>query len=414
MTLYHDIKECRICQNSKLASVLNFGNFASCGIFPPPNAHSPLLPINLVLCENCGLTQLGQNYNLDHLFRDTYGYRSGLNETMISHLKALVSEIRNRIALTPEDVVLDIGSNDGTTLGFYSDAGCKRIGIDPTSSQFKEYYQPDITVLPDFFSGDSYFGTGITKQAKVITSIAMFYDLPDPNSFVKSIAKVLDTNGVWVFEQSYLPTMVKLNSFDTICHEHLEYYCLKPVKLLLENNGLKIIDVSLNDANGGSFRVTAAHTDSSFKENTDAINELLNSEKLEGFLTPAPLQKLDAFVKDLKNQVLGFLETAKSNGKLVHGYGASTKGNTLLQLFGVTPELIPAIADRNPRKFGLTTPGTGINIISENESRNLKPDYYFVLPWHFRNSFLERESDFLRAGGSFVFPLPTFEIVNNA
>ena len=413
MNLYHDIKECRICQYDKLINVLNFGNFASCGIFPPSNAHSPLLPINLVLCENCGLTQLGQNYNLDHLFRDTYGYRSGLNETMISHLKSLVKEIRNRITLTPEDVVLDIGSNDGTTLGFYSDSNCKRIGIDPTSSQFKEYYEPNIIVLPDFFSSEIYFSTGIKKQAKVITSIAMFYDLPDPNAFVKSIAKVLDVNGVWIFEQSYLPTMIKLNSFDTICHEHLEYYCLKPVKLLLEKNGLKIIDVSLNDANGGSFRVTAAHANSPFKENIDSINELLDSEKSEGFLTPEPFQKLNAFVKDLKIQVLNFLETAKLNGKLVHGYGASTKGNTLLQLFGITSDLMPAIADRNPRKFGLTTPGTGISIISENESRNLKPDYYFVLPWHFRNSFLARESDFLRSGGSFVFPMPIFEIINN-
>jgi len=331
---------------------------------------------------------------------------------MVQHLKEIVEEILQRICITKDDVVLDIGSNDGTTLSFYESTGCKRIGIDPTSSQFLEYYQKGITVIPDFFSNQKYLESGAQIKPKVITSIAMFYDLPNPNQFVADIQATLDPEGLWIFEQSYLPTMIEFNSFDTICHEHLEYYCLKPVKILLEKNGLQIIDVILNDANGGSFRITAAHQNASWKPNFPAINLLLKNEMQQGFLSPLPFKRLSLHIEKLKDQLISFLKDAKNNGKLVHGYGASTKGNTLLQLFDITADLLPAIADRNPKKFGLTTPGSKIPIISENDSRSLNPDYYLALPWHFRSAFLSREKDFLENGGQFVFPLPKFEVIS--
>jgi len=410
---FSKISECRLCSSGNLTNIYNLGNLASCGIFPSQANKDQIqrLPIDLIICEECKLVQLKHNYDLDHLFRDTYGYRSGLNESMISHLQELANEVMEMVQVGPQDLVVDIGSNDGTSLGFYRNNKCQRIGVDPTATQFKVFYDQDIEIIPDFFTPELVNNYLKNKKAKVISSIAMFYDLPDPNSFVRAIKHLLHPEGIWVFEQSYLPTMLEANSFDTICHEHLEYYCLTPIKHLLEKHGLKIVDVSLNDANGGSFRVFASHADSGFKPQDSGINALLEREVENGYLTAEPISQLEKNTAQIKEQVLSFLKEAKENKKIVHGYGASTKGNTLLQLFNIGPELLPMIADRNPRKFGLFTPGTNIPIVSEEESRSQNPDFYLVLPWHFKDSFLKREDAFRKNGGKFVFPLPKFEIL---
>src|SRR6202035_1916930 len=289
--------------------------------------------------------------------------------------------------------------------------GLVRIGIDPTIERFKQYYQPGILTVADFFTAELFFRSlNQGARAKAVTSIAMFYDLPDPNAFVADVRDVLEPNGIWVLEKSYLPTMIDTSSFDTVCHEHLEYYGLRQIILLAEHNGMRVVDVTLNDVNGGSFQITMCHRDGTHASNHQAINALLEREKAEGYGGKRPFDMLRSHIATVREKVMTFLSDAKRNGKLVHGYGASTKGNTLLQHFGITTDLLPVIADRNPTKYGCRTPGSNIPIISEVESRAQKPDYYFVLPWHFRDSFIARERDFLERGGIFVFPLPKFEM----
>lgn len=406
------ISLCRICGGKDLNKVFELGNLASCGVFPLVNEQEPpSAPLSLVQCASCGLVQLADNFHGDDLFRHTYGYRSGINESMVRHLKGIVARIRQNSSLQAGDIVLDIGANDGTLLSFYGDLpGVRRIGIDPTIEKFKAYYQPNIDTLADFFTAKS-FQSVAPGKANVITSISMFYDLPEPNAFVADIAATLAADGFWVFEQSYLPLMVERGSFDTICHEHLEYYGMHQINVLLARHGLRAFDVFVNDVNGGSFQVWACHLSGPFQTNRASIDLLLRKEAVEGYLTSLPFDRLREDAANMREQIRNFLADAAQRGDLVHGYGASTKGNTLLQYFDITPDLLPAIADRNTDKHGARTPGTNIPIISESESRAMKPDYYLALPWHFRDAFLARETEFIARGGKFVFPLPRFEIV---
>ena len=390
----------------------DLGDLASCGVFPtkaqPP---PPVAPLRLVQCEACGLVQLAHNFDADDLFRQSYGYRSGINESMVSHLREIAANVMYRANFKPGDIMLDIGSNDGTSLSFYRQAGgVRRIGIDPTIANFKSYYEDGIETVGDFFTAKNFASIAGQAKARAITSISMLYDLPDPNSFVADIAAALAPDGLWVFEQSYLPLMIERGSFDTICHEHLEYYAMHQINLLLKRHGLRAFDVRVNDVNGGSFQIWACHADGPYATNAAAIDVLLRKESLEGYLGLQPMKTLRESTESARQKTLAFLETCVASGKLVHGYGASTKGNTLLQHFGVTPRLLPAISDRNADKYGARTPGTLIPIVSEEESRAAKPDFYFVLPWHFRDGFITRETAFLERGGKFVFPLPRFEV----
>jgi len=406
------IERCRICSSSQFQELFNLGQLHSCGAFPRQNeADPPAAPLNLVQCSACGLVQLAHDFAGDDLFRSTYGYRSGLNESMVSHLGRITGAIQRRVALKPGDIVLDIGSNDGTLLSSYSVADIVRIGIDPTIARFKKFYSPGIITLDEFFNEKNFRNVCSSGSPRVVTSIAMFYDLPAPNDFVRDVARILAPDGIWVLELSYLPSMVDRNSFDTICHEHLEYYCLRQIVDLTGRHGLRIFDVSLNDVNGGSFQVWVCREDGPYAANGNAMAGLLETEEKQDYASGKPILDLKARIDSVRSEALRFLTSARRQGKLVHGYGASTKGNTLLQFFGITAELLPAIAERNEEKFGCRTPGTGIPIISEDESRAAQPDYYFALPWHFREAFLKRESDFIARGGHFVFPLPNFDIV---
>ena len=408
----HELAKCRICGNAVLHEVYWLGNLRSCGVFPGAgDPEPPEVPLALVQCSQCSLVQLGHEFVIEELFGNGYGYRSGINESMVCHLQGIVARITDQLSLQPNDIVLDIGSNDGTLLNSYQLTGILRVGMDPTIAVFGGHYQQGIVKSPTFFTAAAFRGLA-RGPARVITSIAMFYDLPDPNAFVADIAASLASDGTWIFEQSYLPTMLSTNSFDTICPEHLEYYRLSTVQPLLERHGLRVLDVFLNDVNGGSFQVWACHRDDSRKGDEAKIEAVLAEEKSSCYDTVEPFRMFRERIDAVQETVLSFLRQAKREGKIVHGYGASTKGNTLLQHFGITADLIPVIADRNPSKAGCRTPGTSIPIILEEESRRLRPDYYFVLPWHFRDGFISREDAFLKRGGQFVFPLPNFEIVS--
>lgn len=411
MSSYTSITKCRISGSTHLIPILSLGEQNLTGVFPKERDQNVARgPLDLVWCPESGLVQLRQSYNPSEMYGKNYGYRSGLNQSMVRHLSAKVKGFERLYPLTAGDVVLDIGSNDATTLKAYSVPGLKRIGIDPTGEKFQQYYTDDLKLIPDFFSAKGY-QSRMKEKAKIITSIAMFYDLEDPGSFVRQIAEILRDDGIWHFEQSYLPSMLRMNSYDTICHEHIEYYSLGPVKWLLENNGMKILDVQMNSVNGGSFAVTACLKSSRLEPNHTVIDWLLEQEDRMGLMTPRPYRRFEEHVFEHRHNLQQLIKSLNADGKKILGYGASTKGNVLIQFCGFTEKDIPFIAEVNPDKFGCFTPGTGIPIIPESEAKAMQPDYFLVLPWHFKDSIMRREEEFLARGGRMIFPLPEIEIV---
>jgi NDP-4-keto-2,6-dideoxyhexose 3-C-methyltransferase len=407
-----EIHTCRGCGHSSFESILDFGDMHFTGRFQYDGKPKvPTGPLHMVKCTTCHLVQLKHNFALDELYMFDYGYRSGVNQTMSSHLSSIASEVASAANLKPGDRVLDIGSNDATLLKSYEIDGLVRFGMDPTSIQFAEYYPPEITAIPDFFDADNFHKSAGNDPLAAVTSVAVIYDLPDPNKFFGDICKIISDQGIWVFEQSYMPRMLEQSAYDSICHEHIEYYTLNQVDALLKNNGLKIFDVSFNDMNGGSFRVFTCRDQASY-ERRPVVDEALQKEAEMGFDTMAPYQEFVDRVSEVSRRLVRFLNKEKAAGKSILGYGASTKGNTLLQYCGIDASLISAIADRNPTKWGAKTPKSDIPIISEEDARALNPDYFLVLPWHFRDEFLSREAEFLAGGGSFIFALPELTVVS--
>jgi GDP-mannose 4,6-dehydratase len=412
------IEKCRICNNNNLVDIVDLGNHViSSRFLKSVTENVPSSPLVLTKCcgENvCNLVQLKHTVDSNEMYEQNYGYRSGINTTMTKHLQKIVSDLETLYMIPNTDyTILDIGSNDATLLKSYASQNHTLIGIDPTGSQFKQYYTSNITLIPDYFSEDVYTSKHFEK-AHIITSIAMFYDLPDPLDFMKNIKNILAPAGVWFIEQSYLPSMIEALSFDTVCHEHLEYYTFEQIKWMADKVGLKILDVSLNDCNGGSFRVTLTHSDNMlYNQNFDNIEQIVHKEKsldlnnLE--IYREFMKKCDKIKKDLMN----FLNYQKQTGKTICIYGASTKGNTLLQYFGINHTLIDCIAERNTNKYGQFTPGTLIPIVSEAIVRDLKPHFMLVLPWHFKTEFLIREQEYLNQGGQFIFPLPQIDVISN-
>lgn len=408
--MHKEITRCRISGSKNLITVLSLGEQSLTGVFPKSPADKVTKgPLDLVWCPDSGLLQMKQSYDLGEMYGDNYGYRSGLNSSMVQHLAHKINFLEKLVRPTEKDIVVDIGSNDATSLKAYS-TPCRKVGIDPTGKKFIEYYPKEISLLPDFFSKEVFAAAFPKEKAKIITAISMFYDLEDPNRFVQDVASVLADDGIWHFEQSYMPSMLRTNAYDTICHEHLEFYSLKVVKNMLEANGLRIVDVQMNAINGGSFAVTACKRDAKYISNTPIINWMIKQEDDMGLDTPKPYRDFEERVFRHRKTLTELIEALVQDGKKIIGYGASTKGNVLLQFCGLTSAHIPYIAEVNENKFGCYTPGTNIPIISEKEARAMKPDYFLVLPWHFKNNILERERDYIESGGKFIFPLPEIEI----
>lgn len=409
--MYKEINCCRICYSANLVPILSLGEQFLTGVFPKRiDQELTKGPLDLIWCFDCGLVQLKQTYDLREMYGVNYGYRSGLNPSMANHLINKIKHLEKFANLQKEDMVIDIGSNDGTSLNAY-EADCIKVGIDPTAQKFSEFYNDDIQVISDFFTATLIKEIFPTKKAKIITSIAMFYDLEDPNSFVIDIEQCLDDNGIWHFEQSYLPSMLRTNSYDTICHEHLEYYSLSVVKELLAKHKMKIIDVQLNSINGGSFAVTACKNNSQLRSNDSILDWLLKQEEDLKINTIEPYKEFEINMHRNRASLLSLISSINNDGKKILGYGASTKGNVLLQFCNITSSQIPFIAEINEEKYGCYTPGTNIPIISEIEAKEIKPDYFLVLPWHFRENILRHETDYLNSQGKFIFPLPFVEII---
>lgn len=390
---------CRICKTSNTEPVIDLGDQVITSRFPVHGDWStPKTHICLIQCRDCGLVQLRDLVDSAELYEHLYGYRSGLNPMMRAHLEQYNRELQAKVNLAPGDAVLDIGSNDATFLRVYPDT-VTRVGCDPTGTQFAEFYD-GLTLFPTYFTEAAVKGL----KFKAVSSISMFYDLPDPVQFAKDIHSVLTDDGIWTLEQSYIGTMLERNSIDTICHEHVEYYALRQIKRIMDLAGFVIVDVSKNDCNGGSFRIYVAKSgvespDVKVWLEAEAQAKLDDPETYRTFERNcwAEVTKLKAYLAANRNTYI---------------YGASTKGNCLLQYAGITELEVPYAVERNPEKVGKMT-STGIPIISEETMRAAPPDSLLVLPWHFRPAILEREADFLRRGGKLLFPFPTFEIVGS-
>jgi hypothetical protein len=405
------LKRCRVSGSGNLISVLSLGHQALTGVFPR-SRHAAITtgPLDLVWCPDSGLLQLAHSYDASEMYGENYGYRSGLNQSMVRHLTQKAHVLERMAGVNADDVILDIGSNDGTSLKAYRTPGLIRIGIDPTGNKFKEFYTNGIQLVPDFFSA-VVFRSRSPKRARIVTSIAMFYDLADPIAFTQQVAEVLEPEGIWHLEQSYMPSMLRLCSYDTICHEHLEYYSLSTVQQIMDAADLRVIDVQMNAVNGGSFAVTVAHRASTRRSNAVMVDWLLEQEDRMGLHTPRPYRDFEERVFRHRRDLIRLLQALRSDRKRILGYGASTKGNVVLQFCGIGPDTIEAIAEVNPDKFGAFTPGTHIPIVSEAQARAMQPDYFLVLPWHFKEGILQREQEFLAAGGKMIFPFPEIELV---
>lgn len=408
--IYKEIEECRFSKDRNLKTVLKLNEQVLTGVFPKPNEFVESGPLELVFSEKSCLLQLKHTYFPEKMYGMNYGYRSSLNQSMINHLVDKAHMLEKLINLKENDVVLDIGSNDSTFLQAY-ETNCSKIGIDPTGIKFLKFYPDNIRLVSDFFSKENYFSVE-KKKAKIITSIAMFYDLDDISPFVSDVYECLADDGIWHFEQSYMPSMIRTMAYDTVCHEHIEYYSMLSVSKILETHGFEICDVVTNSVNGGSFAVTAIKkTNKLMKRNIPVIEWMLNKEYRMGYDTLEPYLTFAKKVEQHKKQLKELITLLKNHGKSIYGYGASTKGNVLLQYCDLTNQEITAIAEVNEDKFGCVTPGTNIPIISETEARRMKPDYFLVLPWHFKEGILRREQEYLKSGGHFIFPCPDIEII---
>ena len=413
------IEKCRICGNRKFKEIISLGNQCLTSVYPKPESKDPSKSrLELVLCDSknkpeleCNLVQLYHNADIEEMYGTTYGYFSSISPTMVSHLEDIIKFTKRHVNLNAGDAVLDIGCNDGTLLNKYGfETKLKRYGVDPSSEKFLHMFQKDIKVLTDFFSYNKVNEFSEGKKFKVISSIAMFYDIDDPVEFAKSIELLLDDEGFWIIEIAYLPLMMKNLAYDQIMHEHLTYLSLRQMEIIFEKSNLKVVDFSINSVNGGSILLAACKKDFKCDINVEKINTLREEEKA--------LANFDVYkrfaerIKKHKSKLLKLLNDLKEKKSTIMGYGASTKGNVILNYCGINKKLLPEICDQNPEKPGLFTPGSRIPIVSKKEMRKKNPDYILVLIWHFRKEVIKDEIDYIKNGGNLIFHLPKIHIVN--
>ncbi len=407
--------------DGELVELFSLGNLYMSDFVDDNSPSVERVPLTMTLDPKSGLLQLRHTAPFDSMYRN-YWYRSGMNKTMTEELKGIAQKAVSLIKLQKGDVVLDIGSNDGTLLKFY-DKALYRVGFDPAENMVQYSRQHANLVIVDYFTAPAYFKyfNNPVKKARIITAIAMFYDLEEPHKFMDDIVAVLGDEGLWIVQMSYMPLMLQQHAFENCCHEHLCYYSLSVLKHLVEQHSLKVVDVELNDINGGSFRVYVRKEGSKDELFATApyrdvakyrVKSLLEYEKTLNLSEPETYKAWFKEICEIKRQIVDFIKAMKNKGATIWGYGASTKGNTLLQWYGLDNTMIDAIAERNPDKWGKYTVGTDIEIKSEGEMRKAKPDYLLVLPWHFISEFIDREKDYLNSGGKFIVPLPQFKIIS--
>ena len=402
------INKCRGCKKNTLKKLFSLGDMCFTGKFPYKGQTIKKKPITVVICFNCNLVQLNHTYDLKYLYGPDYGYRTGINKTMLNHVKDVSKKLSKITNLKKNDSVLDIASNDGSLLNFYN-KNIFTVGIDPILNKYINEYKDINIKISDFFSANK-IQKKTKKKFKIITALSVFYDSTDPNKFLKDAKKLLTKDGIFLLEFADLASIIKNKMFDTICHEHLEYYSSEVIINLCKKNGLRVFNIKSNDINGASKQYFVCHENSHYKNNKLALNKVLNFEKNLKLTNEKTFKNFIKSINQSRKKLYSLLKRYKKAGKKIHCYGASTKGNVLLQYFNIDNKLIDFIAERNKNKFNLYTPGTNIKIISETLSRFYKPDYYLVLPWHFKKEILLREKSIIRKGTKFIFPLPKLEI----
>lgn len=407
------IINCRNCQKRKFYNIFSLGKLSYSGKFSNNSKiNIPKEYLTLIMCKSCKLIQLDRNFNPKYMYSSEYGYKSGINKTMREHLSLTVKDLKKKVNLKNGDLVLDIASNDATLLNNYK-KNIIKVGIDPILNKFRSEYKKVDYKINNFFSYRPIKKLNLKKKFKIITAISMFYDLKDPNKFLKDVKKILDEKqGIFLLEQTDLYSIVKNNLFDTICHEHLEYYSCRVINDMLKKNNLRILDIKRNSINGGSIRFYISSNTSVYKSNKKFIKTIMNEENKLNLDKVYTYKIFYKKIISIKYNLLKIIKNLKKNRQKIFGYGASTKGNILLQFFGINNKHLEHISDRNPAKNGHYTPGTKIKIVSEKESRRCNPNYYLVLPWHFKNEILEREKKLLYKGTKFIFPLPKIKIIS--
>jgi len=411
---------CRVCKSS-FEPLLDLGDHYVSDFPLPDQSDGIKAPLELVLCRRCRLLQLRHTVSPEDMYRN-YWYRSGTNRTMQLALADIANKAETLAHLQPGDSVLDIGCNDGTLLAAYRTGDIYRIGFDPAENLAPLSRRIAQTVVADFFALDAFEQHPDLRgrHPKVVSSIAMFYDLEDPNRFVAEVKAVMDPDGLWIVQMSYLPLMLKTNELGNICHEHMEYYSLQTFEYLHQLHGFEVVDVELNDINGGSIRTYIRNVgadpsrfgDATYRDlAADRVKMMREQEVKLGLDERRPYVDFARRAERIRQDVVTFVTEQTRNGKTVFLYGASTKGNTVLQYFGLDSSLIKAAAERNPDKYGRVTVGTRIPIVSEAEARAAEPDYFLVLPWHFLEEFMEREYTYLSSGGRFIVPFPHFTLI---
>jgi hypothetical protein len=403
--------KCRNCKKNKFLKLFSLGSLSYTGKFPKKeNTNIPKEEIKLVMCVKCKLVQISKNFNLNYMYNKDYGYRTGINQTMTFHVKKLVKKINDICNLKKSDIVLDVASNDATLLNSYS-SKLIRIGVDPLINKYKKNYKYINYKYNNFFKKELLHKKIIEKKIKIITALSVFYDFKEPNVFLKDISSIIDQHsGILILEHTDLLSIIKNNLFDTICHEHLAYYSVKIINEMCKKNDLKIFDVKKNNINGGSTRFYICHKNAKYKINDKTIKKYFNLEIKNKINKVETYKKFFLRINNIKKKLRYLLLKIKKEGKKIHGYGASTKGNILLQYFNLNREIITKIADRNPNKVGSFTPGLKIPIVSEASSRAEKPEFYLVLPWHFKKEILTREKKIIKQKCHFIFPLPILKI----
>ncbi len=410
--LFEEISACRVCGSKELIEILSLGEQYVVDFVDNPSGDSNKGPLNLVICKNCGLLQLKHTFDHDSLYKK-YWYKSGISTTMVAALSDIVKKAETLIPLAENDIVIDIGSNDGTLLEQYNKNNITRIGFEP-SNLGTLVNAKNITVIHDYFTFEQFNKEFMTKKAKIITSIAMFYDLDNPNKFVEDVKNSLDDNGLWIIQMNYLGSMLSNNTFDNISHEHLEYYSFTTLNYLLRKHDLVPFDVETNDVNGGSFRIYIKKVGAKIKPfagSSERIEKLVLYEKN---LELDKIKTYNAFadrIKKIRTDLLNLLNEKKKEGKKIFIYGASTRGIVILQYAGITNKLIDAATDKNPDKWGKYIVDTEIKIMSIDQYRQEKPDYLFVLPYHFIDEIKEQEHEFINKGGKLIVAIPNVRVI---
>jgi NDP-4-keto-2,6-dideoxyhexose 3-C-methyltransferase len=412
------VDRCRVCGNTRLYPVLDLGAMALTGrFFGHDEARPPSWPVTLLRCDNihvpdaCGTAQLLHDYDQTQFFGPFYGYRSGITETMRTHLKAKADELAALTRLGAGDVVIDIGSNDGTLLAAYDVPGIDRIGVDPSAEPFRDAYPPGAELVVDFFPSPRLGRPMRGRKARVVTSIAMFYDVPDPVGFARAVRDLLAPDGVWEVEVAYFPRIVEILGYDTIVHEHATFYALANLQWIGRQVGLEVFHAEESTINGASLRVLFRHAAEGRYAETRSFRDVLAFEEASAWRTRDPVDQFALRVFAHRDAVQRFFAQCRARRLKVLGYGASTKGNAVLQFCGVGRADMPFILERYPKKYGLLTPGTEIPIIPEEAGRAMRPDVLAVLPWQFRDEIVRRERAWIEAGGALFFAVPELEVV---